>query len=502
MLRCTDVAETDAGMTPRRTRRHRAAPAIVGVVATCAALFGGASSAWAGVGFSMVPTVPQDVVVGDTGVLSSLIITNASANGPGEFGYTNDSMQISSISFVPSCGSTASGEDCIAPALDPGVLVPNPLSGTGEPGTACAGRTFTIAPIDPPQGKYSVTVNGAALVLGPTSGSLAVRQCIINYKVDVVKMPTIDSEPGAGSPGTQTGQKAAVKGFDIGGGNVQGNIGKTGLGVGTAGTRIKTRPVITTNASANITLGAGKLSDQATVTGLFQPMAASIEFRLYGPGDTTCATSIFTTSTAMTINGSVGTAQSATYEPTAAGTYRWRAFYPGDDNNVAISGLCNAANESTTVATPPATPPAAVTPPPAATPPPPPPPAAANQPAAPKVCTTPPGPASAGGELCARGTAAIRGRTGCQGSSFNVVVSGRQIDKVVFTMDGRVVRTLTSPNSGTRYVLKVNPRTMGRGVHRILARTTFRKQSGTRARTLRTTFSLCARRATSPAFTG
>jgi hypothetical protein len=85
---------------------------------------------------------------------------------------------------------------------------------------------------------------------------------------------------------------------------------------------------------------------------------------------------------------------------------------------------------------------------------------------------------------------------------FNVTVNGRQISRVVFALDGKVVRTLTRPNSGTRYVLKVNPRTMRNGVHRIIARTTFVKQSGTRARVLRVTFSKCARRATSPAFTG
>jgi hypothetical protein len=129
-----------------------------------------------------------------------------------------------------------------------------------------------------------------------------------------------------------------------------------------------------------------------------------------------------------------------------------------------------------------------------APPPPPPPPAIA--------CTTPPGPAPAGGVLCARGTAAIRGRSGCQGSPFNVVVSGRQIARVVFTLDGKVIRTLTKPNSATRYKIAINPRTLRRGVHRVVAKTTFTKSSGTRARTLRVTFSRCARRAAAPAFTG
>jgi hypothetical protein len=120
----------------------------------------------------------------------------------------------------------------------------------------------------------------------------------------------------------------------------------------------------------------------------------------------------------------------------------------------------------------------------------------------PEVCTPPPGPAPAGGELCARGTAAIKGTTGCAGTPFRVVVRGRQIERVTFTLDGKTIRTLTKPNRGILFVLPVNPRTLPMGVHRVLARTTFRKQSGTNARTLRVTFSRCARRATSPAFTG
>jgi hypothetical protein len=118
------------------------------------------------------------------------------------------------------------------------------------------------------------------------------------------------------------------------------------------------------------------------------------------------------------------------------------------------------------------------------------------------VCTTPPGPAPAGGELCARGAASIGGRTGCQGTAFNVTVSGREIERVVFSIDGKVVRVLSKPNSASRWRLPVNPKPMRNGVHRVLARAIFTKQSGTKSRTLRVTFSRCARRAASPAFTG
>jgi hypothetical protein len=127
---------------------------------------------------------------------------------------------------------------------------------------------------------------------------------------------------------------------------------------------------------------------------------------------------------------------------------------------------------------------------------PPPPPAPAAD------CTPPPGPAPPDGVLCLRGAASISGATGCAGTPFNVVVRGRQIERVTFTLDGKVVRTLTRPNHGSWYVLPVNPRLLIFGVYRVLARTVFRSQSGTPARTLRVVFRKCARVATSPAFTG
>ena len=120
-------------------------------------------------------------------------------------------------------------------------------------------------------------------------------------------------------------------------------------------------PTITTQASAPISLGSGMLTDTATVTGLVNPAtgagAGTVEFRLYGPDDSTCTSAIFISSNRpLTLNGaqSAGTATSAAFTPTAAGTYRWRAFFSGDANNDPVSGACNDANESTVVS--PATP--------------------------------------------------------------------------------------------------------------------------------------------------
>ena len=115
-------------------------------------------------------------------------------------------------------------------------------------------------------------------------------------------------------------------------------------------------PSIATVATPNFVLGAGQLSDNATVSGLVNPVAAQDEvvFRLYRGADCADANLILTrTDTTLTYNGAStqGAADSgAPFDPPGAGTYRWRAFYSGDDNNIAVAGPCNAPNENTVVA--------------------------------------------------------------------------------------------------------------------------------------------------------
>ena len=72
-------------------------------------------------------------------------------------------------------------------------------------------------------------------------------------------------------------------------------------------------------------------------------------FKLYGPGDTTCtgATLVNESKALGTVSGGVAMVTSSDYTPTAVGTYRWIANYSGDAKNLAVSGACNDANEST-----------------------------------------------------------------------------------------------------------------------------------------------------------
>ena len=106
----------------------------------------------------------------------------------------------------------------------------------------------------------------------------------------------------------------------------------------------KLTPSISTDASADVTIG-GSISDTATVSGGLNP-TGTVTFRLYGPGDATCATAIFTSAN-RPLSG--GAASSASFIPTAVGTYRWIATYNGDANNNVVAGDCADANESVVV---------------------------------------------------------------------------------------------------------------------------------------------------------
>jgi uncharacterized repeat protein (TIGR01451 family) len=111
----------------------------------------------------------------------------------------------------------------------------------------------------------------------------------------------------------------------------------------------KASPAVTTNASASIVLGAGSLSDSATLSGGSSP-TGTITFNLYGPDNATCSgTPVFTST--KTVSGN-GTYTSDSFTPTAAGTYRWIANYSGDANNNATANNCNEANENVTVISP------------------------------------------------------------------------------------------------------------------------------------------------------
>jgi hypothetical protein len=102
------------------------------------------------------------------------------------------------------------------------------------------------------------------------------------------------------------------------------------------------------------------------------------------------------------------------------------------------------------------------------------------------------------------GNAKMMGPRVCtRSNAVAATVTGKRIVKVTFYVDGHKVKTLTKPNAkGGAWKLPINIRKVGFGSHRLIAKVQFAKSSGTKARTLRLSFSRCASAAAQPKFTG
>jgi hypothetical protein len=100
----------------------------------------------------------------------------------------------------------------------------------------------------------------------------------------------------------------------------------------------------------------------------------------------------------------------------------------------------------------------------------------------------------------ARASARLRGPSGCVYRPFAAVVSGRQIRRVTFFVDGRRVARRTARGGQRRFTARIRPGALRPGVHRVTARVVFRR--GARPRTLVLSFQRCVRQDPSPRFTG
>jgi hypothetical protein len=128
-------------------------------------------------------------------------------------------------------------------------------------------------------------------------------------------------------------------------------------------------------------------------------------------------------------------------------------------------------------------------PPPAPAPPPVPPPPATTQGSAP--VTTPPAPG-----------ARLSGPGRCVAGPFTARVTGRNIARVRFTLNGKTIKTITAGGFRTVFKVRVVPRRGARRVLRVLAHVTYKPSYEVQARTLRLVFVGCPRRAVSPRFVG
>lgn len=96
-------------------------------------------------------------------------------------------------------------------------------------------------------------------------------------------------------------------------------------------------PNLATNSSTNTMVGL-QVWDHTNLSGGASP-TGTIDFKLYEPGDTTCATPVFTST--VPVSGT-GSDDSARWTTTGAGTYNWTAAYSGDANNNPVATPCGA----------------------------------------------------------------------------------------------------------------------------------------------------------------
>ena len=118
----------------------------------------------------------------------------------------------------------------------------------------------------------------------------------------------------------------------------------------------------------------------------------------------------------------------------------------------------------------------------------------------PASATSPVGPTTV---VRPRANARLSGTVACATARYaRASVTGSQIRRVTFTLNGRRVSTLTRPNSGSSYVYRALTRSLAYGAYKLSAKVEFTQASGAPARTLRLSFSRCKPRVVRPVFTG
>ena len=118
------------------------------------------------------------------------------------------------------------------------------------------------------------------------------------------------------------------------------------------------------------------------------------------------------------------------------------------------------------------------------------------------------------GEKVIPGSSRLLAPTGCISRAFNARVSGVNVKSVVFKLDGKKIKTLTKPNSGSAFVIRINPAKFRIGVHRIVAtviveNVTVNPDTGAvirrqaqKEKNFRISFQRCAKKLAAPRFTG
>ncbi len=101
------------------------------------------------------------------------------------------------------------------------------------------------------------------------------------------------------------------------------------------------------------------------------------------------------------------------------------------------------------------------------------------------------------------GSADLRGPIDCVRGPFRVRVTGAEITRVAFSVNGRRRGTVDAADGGSAASLRVDPAGQSTAAHRVTAKVSFTKASKEPVQTLRLAYQRCSRTAgRTPRFTG
>jgi hypothetical protein len=151
--------------------------------------------------------------------------------------------------------------------------------------------------------------------------------------------------------------------------SASGIAGSSDRSLGECFTATPVTPTLGTTAGAAVTLGS-PVTDTATLSGTAPkptanvietsapgartPAGGTVAFTLWGPSTTGCGTQVTAANQSVTVSGdsSASNVYSASYTPTLAGKYHWKAVYSGDSPNTvgaSHNGDCSVGAEDVTV---------------------------------------------------------------------------------------------------------------------------------------------------------
>src|SRR3954468_7211885 len=177
------------------------------------------ASAQATVAANMSVKLPFDATVGQTGLPASISMLNT--NSFPDDGTTNTVCNAADalpcpqpepgISVVPSCQESSGNGDCKATGADPGVFA---LSATaeGRDDSACPDAVFDIVSTGDAFGtvRFVPRPAGSHLMVPPSNTNIL--GCVVEFKVDVLKVPRDAQDFSAGTqtvaPGRHTQHSA------------------------------------------------------------------------------------------------------------------------------------------------------------------------------------------------------------------------------------------------------------------------------------------------------